>query len=98
VATEYNLLKIIGDIEVCTDLKMPKVKVPNIFFGTQGFSAHRDRRYFSSFTLPKTRRLPDKLRLTSVGPNYLAAGRVQSHVTPTKSPLTASRQAGGDSV
>jgi hypothetical protein len=44
VATEYNLLKIIGDIEVCTDFKMLKVKVPIIFFGTQGFSARRDGR------------------------------------------------------
>ena len=45
MATEHNLLKIIGDIEVCTDFKMLKVKVPIIFFGTQGFSARRDGRY-----------------------------------------------------
>jgi hypothetical protein len=34
-----------GDISMYTDFKMLKVKVLIIFFGTQGFSARRDRRY-----------------------------------------------------
>jgi hypothetical protein len=33
-----------GDIKVCRDFKMFKVKVPIIFFGTPVFSARRDRR------------------------------------------------------
>jgi hypothetical protein len=37
MAMEYNLLKIIGDIEVCTDFKMFKVEVSYPSF----FSAHR---------------------------------------------------------
>jgi hypothetical protein len=41
---EYNLQKIIRDIEVCIDFKILKVKVPIVFFGTQGFSARRDGR------------------------------------------------------
>jgi hypothetical protein len=45
VAIEHNLYKNIGDIYVCTDFEMLKVKVPDIFFGTEGFSARRDRRY-----------------------------------------------------
>ena len=44
VATEYNLLRIITDIKVCTDFKMLQVKVPIIFFGTPVFSARRDGR------------------------------------------------------
>ena len=43
MATKHNLLKIIGDIEVYTDFKMLKVKVPIIFFGTPVFSARMDR-------------------------------------------------------
>jgi hypothetical protein len=46
---EHNSSKIIGDIKVCTDFKMLKVKVSIIFFGTQGFSARRDGRYISNF-------------------------------------------------
>jgi hypothetical protein len=42
---EYNLLKIIGDLKVCTDFRMLQVKVPIIFFGTPVFSARRDGRY-----------------------------------------------------
>jgi hypothetical protein len=45
VAIEHNVLKIIGDIKVCTDFKMLQVKVPIIFFGTPVFSARRDGRY-----------------------------------------------------
>jgi hypothetical protein len=53
LATEHNLLNITIDIKVCTDFKMLKVKVPIIFFGTQGFSAHRDGWpfHFHYFTL-----------------------------------------------
>jgi hypothetical protein len=35
----------IGYIKVCTDFKILEVKVPIVFFGTQGFSARRDGRY-----------------------------------------------------
>jgi hypothetical protein len=44
VATEHNLLKNIGDVEVCTDFKMLKVKVQCIFFSTVGFSPRMDGR------------------------------------------------------
>jgi hypothetical protein len=40
VVTEYNLTKIIGDIEVYIDFKMLKVKVPIIFSGTQGWTLY----------------------------------------------------------
>ena len=40
---------------MCTDFKMLQVKVPIIFFGTQGFSARRDGRY--SFTFHLTLRM-----------------------------------------
>ena len=42
---EYDLYKNIGYADVCTELEMPEVKVPIIFFGAQGFSARRDGRY-----------------------------------------------------
>jgi hypothetical protein len=45
VATEYNLLKNIGDVEVYTDYKILKVKVPIIFSRHVGFPLRRDRRY-----------------------------------------------------
>jgi hypothetical protein len=41
---EHNVLKIIGDIKVCTDFNMLQVKVLIIFFGTPVFSARRDGR------------------------------------------------------
>jgi hypothetical protein len=44
VATEYDLYKIIGTLDVCIEFKLLKVKVPVIFLGTVGFSARRDRR------------------------------------------------------
>jgi hypothetical protein len=44
VATEYNLQKIIRGIKVYINFRILKVKVPIIFFGTQGFSARRDGR------------------------------------------------------
>jgi hypothetical protein len=45
---EYNLQKIIGDIKVCIDFKMLRVKVPYYFFrhtgffGTQGWTLDYD--------------------------------------------------------
>jgi hypothetical protein len=44
VTTEYNLYKIIKQVEVCTKFKLLKVKVPIIFLGTAGFLLRRDRR------------------------------------------------------
>ena len=44
---EHDLYKNIEDIYMCTDFKILKVKVPIIFFGTEGFSARRDRTYLS---------------------------------------------------
>jgi hypothetical protein len=41
VATEHDIYKNMGDIYVCTDFKMLKVKVPIIFLGTVGFSLPR---------------------------------------------------------
>jgi hypothetical protein len=37
---------------VCIDFKILKVKVPIIFFGTQGFSARRDKRYTVLISTP----------------------------------------------
>jgi len=34
-----------GDIDVCTEFKMLKVKVPINFLGTVGFSQRREGRY-----------------------------------------------------
>jgi hypothetical protein len=45
VATERDLYKIIGDIDVCIKFDLLKVKVPIIFLGTVGFSLRRDGRY-----------------------------------------------------
>jgi hypothetical protein len=45
VAIEHNLYKNIRDIYMYTDFEMLKVKVPNNFFGMEGFSACSDRRY-----------------------------------------------------
>ena len=44
VATEYDLCKYMGDIDVCIDFEMLEVKVPIIFLGTAGFSLRRDGR------------------------------------------------------
>jgi hypothetical protein len=41
---EHDLYKNIGDIYVCTDFEILKVKVPIIFLGTVGFSLRRDGR------------------------------------------------------
>jgi hypothetical protein len=45
VVIKHDLYKNIGDIYVYIDFEMLKVKVPIIFFGTEGFSARRDGRY-----------------------------------------------------
>jgi hypothetical protein len=45
VATEYDLYKTIGNIDVCTEYELRKVKVPVFFLGTVGFSLRRDGRY-----------------------------------------------------
>lgn len=45
MATEHNLYKNIGDIDVCTEFEMLKVKVPITFLGTVGFSPLREGRY-----------------------------------------------------
>jgi hypothetical protein len=42
VAIGYDLYKSIGDVYVYTDLEIPKVRVPIIFLGTQGFPPPRD--------------------------------------------------------
>ena len=45
MATEHKLYKNIGDMYVCIDFEILKVKVPIIFLGTVGFSLCRDGRY-----------------------------------------------------
>jgi len=47
VAIEHDLYKNIGDVEVCTEFEVLKVKVPNIFLGTVGFSPLREGRYIA---------------------------------------------------
>ena len=44
MATEHDLYKNIGDVDVCIEFEMPKVKVPIIFLGTVGFSPPREGR------------------------------------------------------
>jgi hypothetical protein len=45
MATKHDLYnKIMGDVDICTDFKMFKVKVPIIFLGTVGFSLRREGR------------------------------------------------------
>jgi hypothetical protein len=44
VATEHDLHKNMGDIDVYTEFEMLKVKVPIIFLGTVGFSLPREGR------------------------------------------------------
>jgi hypothetical protein len=39
---EYDLYKILGDVDMCKEFDMFKVKVPIIFFGTVGFSPCMD--------------------------------------------------------
>jgi len=51
VVREHDLYKNIGDIYMCADFERVKVKVPIIFFGTEGFSARRDGRYLSNILI-----------------------------------------------
>jgi len=53
---------------MCTDFEMLDVKVPDIYFGAQGFSAHRDGRYTMNHTLGsyQYRRLKDPLDVTTM--------------------------------
>ena len=44
MATEHNLDKYIGDIDVCTEFEMLKVGVSVIFLGTIDFSPFREGR------------------------------------------------------
>jgi hypothetical protein len=44
VATEHDLYKNIGDVDVCTEFEMLKVKVLIIFLGTVGFLLPREGR------------------------------------------------------
>jgi hypothetical protein len=46
VATEHDLYKNIGGVDVCTEFEMLKVNVPIIFLGTVGFSLPSDGRYY----------------------------------------------------
>jgi hypothetical protein len=41
---EYDLYKIIGNVDVCIEFELLEVKVPIIFLGTVGFSLHREGR------------------------------------------------------
>ena len=45
---EHDLYNNVEDIDVCTEFKMLKVKVPVIFLGTEGFSPRRDGRYLQT--------------------------------------------------
>ncbi len=45
VATEHNLYKYIGDINIYTEFKILKVRVPIIFLNTVGFSPLREGYY-----------------------------------------------------
>jgi hypothetical protein len=45
VATEHDLYKTIGNIDVCIEFELLKVKVPIDFLGTVGFSPPREGRY-----------------------------------------------------
>jgi len=63
---EHILKIIIRDIKMCTDFKILKVKVPVIFFGTQGFSSHRDGRYNSLMTF--NRRYTPSSKLQPIQP------------------------------
>jgi len=48
---EHDLYKSLGDVDMCREFDIFKVKVPIIFFGTVGFSPHRDRRYKRAYEL-----------------------------------------------
>ena len=44
MAMEHDLYRSLGDVDMCREFDMFKVKVPIIFFGTVCFSPHRDGR------------------------------------------------------
>ena len=46
VGIKYGLYKNRRYADMCIESDILKVKVPIIFFGTQGFSARRDGRYY----------------------------------------------------
>jgi hypothetical protein len=45
VATEHDLYKNIGDVDVCIEFNIFEVKVLSVFLSTVGFSRRRDGRY-----------------------------------------------------
>ena len=51
VATEHDLYKNIGDIDMCTEFEKHKVKVPVIFLGSVGFSLSQSRGWSLSANL-----------------------------------------------
>jgi hypothetical protein len=44
VTTEYNTYKNLAEVDIYREFDMFEVKVLVIFFGTAGFSVHRNRR------------------------------------------------------
>jgi hypothetical protein len=44
VAIVYNLYRTMGDLNVCVEFELLKVKVPIVFLGIEGFSPRRDGR------------------------------------------------------
>jgi hypothetical protein len=46
VAIAHNLHRTIGNIDVCAESELFKVKVPIVFLGTVGFSLRKEGRYF----------------------------------------------------
>jgi hypothetical protein len=46
VTIKHYLYKIIRYLDMCTELEMLEVKVPNHFFGTESFSAYKDGRCY----------------------------------------------------
>jgi hypothetical protein len=64
VAREYDLYKSLGDIDMCKDFDMFKVKVPVISSGMEGFPLRRDGRYETFFNLifrPRQERIRQRL-------------------------------------
>ena len=44
MAREYELYKMLADVDMCGVFDVFNVEVPIIFFGTEGFSLRRDGR------------------------------------------------------
>jgi hypothetical protein len=59
LAIEYDLYKENGDIDMCIDFEILKVKVPIRFLGTMGFSLRREGRYSSQLALLYLNKEPD---------------------------------------